>query len=454
MTMKFCQLALKILRLAMIRVGAGWMFALLTLNFNRIAIHELGALGIFVTTLIGLHHFISPFQVVWGRISDRYPLFGYRRGPYILLSAMVASLVFVLLPSVAVLLGQRGLPVFLAALLLMALFGMGIAAYGAASNALVVDTTTERERGIVVAVIWTFVILSGIVSAQVAKIIMPIYDPLQMQFLYNLTPFIVVGFILAGLIGMEQRMTPTEQSALRVQSLAGVSHNKPNTLQVTWDLFQRNRQVRSFFVFILLSIFGIFLQDAILEVFGAEVFGLTPRDTAEFQQFWGAGVLVGMLLIGTLSTRLSIAKKTLATVGGFSISLSLALVAVASSMYHAALLNPALLLMGLGTGVFNVGALSMMMEMTIDGHIGLFMGIWGMAQGLGTGLANVLSGALHTLLITTELLSPAMAYTFIFGVEALIMILAIGVLRSISVQEFQGLSSTDIHTAMAFDTAA
>lgn len=437
MTMKFCQLALKILRLAMIRVGAGWMFALLTLNFNRIAIHELGALGIFVTTLIGLHHFISPFQVVWGRISDRYPLFGYRRGPYILLSAMVASLVFVLLPSVAVLLGQRGLPVFLAALLLMALFGMGIAAYGAASNALVVDTTTERERGIVVAVIWTFVILSGIVSAQVAKIIMPIYDPLQMQFLYNLTPFIVVGFILAGLIGMEQRITPTEQSALRVQSLAGVSHNKPNTLQVTWDLFQRNRQVRSFFVFILLSIFGIFLQDAILEVFGAEVFGLTPRDTAEFQQFWGAGVLVGMLLIGTLSTRLSIAKKTLATVGGFSISLSLALVAVASSMYHAALLNPALLLMGLGTGVFNVGALSMMMEMTIDGHIGLFMGIWGMAQGLGTGLANVLSGALHTLLITTELLSPAMAYTFIFGIEALIMILAIGVLRSLVYRSFR-----------------
>ncbi len=452
--MKFCQLALKIVRLAMIRVGAGWMFALLTLNFNRIAIHELGALGIFVTTLIGLHHFISPFQVVWGRISDRYPLFGYRRGPYILLSAMVASLVFVLLPSVAVLLGQHGLPVFLAALLLMALFGMGIAAYGAASNALVVDTTTERERGVVVAVIWTFVILSGIVSAQVAKVMMPTYDPLQMQFLYNLTPFIVVGFILPGLIGMERRMTPAEQSALRVQSLAGVSNNKHNTLQVTWDLFQRNRQVRGFFAFILLSIFGIFLQDAILEVFGAEVFGLTPRDTAEFQQFWGTGVLVGMLLIGTLSTRLSIAKKTLATVGGFSISLSLALVAVASSMYQAALLNPALLLMGLGTGVFNVGALSMMMEMTIDGHIGLFMGIWGMAQGLGTGLANVLSGALHTLLITTELLSPAMAYTFIFGGEALIMILAIGVLRSISVQEFQGLSSTDIHTAMAFDTAA
>lgn len=452
--MKFYQLALKTLRLAMIRVGAAWMFALLTFNFNRIAIYELGALAILITILIGLHHFISPFQVVWGRISDRYPLFGYRRGPYILLSAMVASLVFVLLPSLAIQLGQGSILVFLAALLLMAVFGMGIAAYGAASNALVAETTTERERGGVVAVIWTFVILSGIVSAQVAKMIMPIYDPLQMQFLYNLTPFIVVGFVLLGLIGLERRMTPAEQSALRAQSLPGVSGNRRNTLQITWDLFQRNRQVRGFFVFILLSIFGIFLQDAILEVFGAEVFGLTPRDTAEFQQFWGAGVLVGMLLIGALSTRLSIAKKTLATLGGFSISLSLALVAVASSMYQATLLNPALLLMGLGTGVFNVGALSMMMEMTVDGHVGLFMGIWGMAQGLGTGLANILSGALHTLLITTEFLSPATAYTFIFGSEALIMIFAIGVLRSISVQEFQGLSKADIQTAMVFDTAA
>lgn len=453
--MKFCQLALKTLRLAVIRVGAGWMFALLTFNFNRIAIHELGALAIFVTTLIGLHHFLSPFQVVWGRISDRYPLFGYRRGPYILLSALVASLVFVLLPSVAVLLGQRGIPVFLAALLLMALFGMGIATYGAASNALVVETTTERERGVVVAVIWTFVIVSGIVSAQVAKVIMPTYDPIQMQFLYNLTPFIVVGFVLLGLIGLERRMTPGEQAALRAQSLKkDVSGNRRNTLRITWDLFQRNRQVRGFFVFVLLSIFGVFLQDAILEVFGAEVFGLTPKDTAEFQQFWGTGVLVGMLLIGAMSTRLSMAKKTLATVGGFCISLSLAVVAIASSRYQVALLNPALLLMGLGTGVFNVGALSMMMEMTVDGHIGLFMGIWGMAQGLGTGLANVFSGVLHTVLITTGLLSPATAYAFIFGIEALIMILAIGVLRSISVQEFQGLSSADIHTAMAFDTAA
>ncbi len=452
--MKFCQLVLKTLRLAMIRVGAGWMFALLTFNFNRIAIYELGALAILITTLIGLHHFISPFQVVWGRISDRYPLFGYRRGPYILLSALVASLVFVLLPSLAIQLGQGGVLVSLVSLFLMAIFGMGIAAYGAASNALVAETTTERERGGVVAVIWTSVILSGIVSAQAAKMIMPVYDPLQMQFLYNLTPFIVVGFVLIGLIGLERRMSPAEQAALKAQSLPGVSVNSPNTLWIIWDLFQRNRQVRAFFVFILLSIFGVFLQDAILEVFGAEVFGLTPRDTAEFQQFWGFGVLVGMLLIGALSTRLPLAKKTLAMVGGLSISLSLALVAVASSTYQATLLNPALLLMGLGTGVFNVGSLSMMMEMTVDGHVGLFMGIWGMAQGLGTGLANILSGALHTLLITTEFLLPATAYTFIFGVEALIMILAIGVLRSISVQEFQGLSSADIHTAMAFDTAA
>lgn len=74
--------ALKVLRLALPKLGVGWMFALLTSNFNRVSIVELGVMAIIVTTMIGLHHFLSPFQVVWGRIADSHPVFGLRRTPY------------------------------------------------------------------------------------------------------------------------------------------------------------------------------------------------------------------------------------------------------------------------------------------------------------------------------------------------------------------------------------
>jgi len=40
--------------------------------------------------------------------------------------------------------------------------------------------------------------------------------------------------------------------------------------------------------------------------------------------------------------------------------------------------------MGFSTGLYNVGALSLMMDMTVEGATGLYMGMWGMAQAFGT----------------------------------------------------------------------
>lgn len=450
--MSFIRLALKTIRLSIMRIGAGWMFALLTFNFNRIAIYELGAVAVIVTTLIGLHHFISPFQVVWGRLADRYPCFGYRRGPYIVLSSLVGGLVFMALPSLAIGLGSGSFLAILTAFMLMTIFGLAMAANGTSSNALIAETTNARERGTVVAVVWTVLILSTIASAQIAKIIMPEYDPQSAQFLYNLTPFIAVGSALLGWVGLERRISREEHAAILAQPRVEAS-DTDNAFRVAWGLLQSNRQVRGFFLFVLLAIMGIFLQDAILEVFGAEVFGMTVKETTSFQQVWGGAVLMSTLLVGTISGLLPISKKALATLGGLAIGLGLVLIALAAATYQRSLITPGLLVMGLGNGTFNVGALSMTMDMTVEGFVGLYMGMWGMAQGLGNGLANVLSGVLHTALIETGLLVPATAYGLIFGLEALVMFLAVIVLRGISVQEFKGLSRADVHTAMALDTA-
>ncbi|NJM06917.1 BCD family MFS transporter [Candidatus Gracilibacteria bacterium] len=449
--MKFLGLAFRAGRLALMRFGAGWMFALLTFNFNRIAIHELGAIALVVTSLIGLHHFLSFFQVIWGRFADRHPLFGYRRSPYILISSLVASLVFLALPSVAIGLGDRSPLAMLAAAGLLFVFGIAMAANGTSSNSLVAEVTTPKERGGVIAVVWTFVILSGIVSAGVAKSIMPEYSPERMQFLYNLTPAVVMTAAVLGLIGMERRISREEHQALMAEPRLETA--PMNTLRLGIQLMRTNSQVRGFFAFVLLSIMGIFLQDAILEVFGAEVFNMTVAETTSFQQMWGGGVLLGMLGMGILSMFLPLSKKLIASIGGLSIAFGLGGLAVSSFTLQQGLIVPALFVMGIGTGLFNVGALSMMMEMTVDGFVGLYMGLWGMAQGLGNGFANIFSGGLHTGLIESNLLSPATAYTLIFGLEALVMVVAIGVLRSISVQRFKGLTTQDLGRTLALDTA-
>jgi len=450
--MAFFRLAFKTLRLAIVRVGAGWMFALLTFNFNRVTIADLGALAVIVTSLIGLHHFISFFQIYWGRFADRHPIFGFRRSPYILLSGLVASLVFLFLPSVAVGLGERSPGATLAAFVLIAIFGVSMAMNGSSSNALVAEVTTEKERGGVVAVVWATIIISGIVSAVVSRVIMPEYTPAAMQQLYNLTPFVVLGAALLGLVGMERRISREEHAAI----LAAQPEERATpagTFRVASNLMRTNPQVRAFFAFVLLAIMGIFLQDAILEPFGAEVFGMAQKDTAAFQQAWGGGALLGMLGIGILSTMLPLTKKTIATIGGLGVAGGLALLAASGLTLQPGLITPGLVILGLGIGFFNVGALSMMMEMTIEGQAGLYMGIWGMAQGLGNGFANVVSGAMHTGLIETGILPASVGYGAIFGLEALLMVVAVGILRGISVQEFKGLSRQDINTVLAMDTA-
>lgn len=475
--MKFLSLAVKTLRLAILRIGPGWMFGVLTLNFNRIAIHELGAFGFTVTTLIALHHFLAPLQVLWGHMADRRPIWGYRRSPYILLSGLVAALVFASLPWVAVALGNQGhmastldasirdsLPATamlvgqdpriatFVALILLALFGVAMAANGNSAAALVVEVIDEKHRGNVFVVVWLTMIFSSIASAGITKVIMPVYDPNQMQFLYNLTLPIVIITSLIGLLGMEKRITPEEHA--HIMATKRLEANTPNAFRAFWSLFNANPHVRNFFLFILFAIFGIFLQDAILEVFGAEVFGMTPGETASFTQYWGGGMLVGIALVAVVARIQTISKKTVAIVGGLGVAFGLSIIAFSALNVRESMVMPGLFLMGVSTGLFNIGALSLMMEMTVEGHTGLYMGMWGLAQGLGNGLANSLSGALHSGLIESKLLTPAHAYATIYGMEALVMVVAVVLLYNLSVQQFKGLSSGDIQATMVFESAA
>lgn len=137
----------KTFQLALPKLGIGWMFALLTIDFNRITIVELGISGILITTMLGLHHFLSPFQVIVGRLADRHPLGGLRRTPYIIVSSIIGSLVFLALPSVAHAMGTGSLSATLAGFALIIVFGVTTATHGDAHHALIAEVTSARARG-------------------------------------------------------------------------------------------------------------------------------------------------------------------------------------------------------------------------------------------------------------------------------------------------------------------
>jgi BCD family chlorophyll transporter-like MFS transporter len=439
------------LRLALPKAGIGWMFALLTIDFNRIAIVELGVTAVLVTTMLAMHYFFSPFQVIFGRIADRKPIAGYRRTPYMILSAFVSSILFIALPSVAEAMGAGSFSAIIVGFSLFVVFGIAMAMLGDSYHSLIAEVTTERTRSSVISVVWIIAILSTIVAAVVMNTVRPEYTPEAMQTLYNLTPFVVMGTMLIGILGIEKRLNNDEIEAYQERAKAVAPQGNP--IAVAVQLLRENPETRGFFIFILISIFAIFLQDNILEVFGAEVFGMTVAETTRFQPTWGGGVLLGMVVMGVLSGVMSISKKKMALVGCVGTAIGMAILAGSAFFEQQSVVLPALFVMGMFTGAFNVGALSMMMDMTVEGATGLYMGLWGVAQAFGTGMSSVTSGALHTGFIESGLLAPQAAYTLIFVAEAGFLIAAAAVLYGVSIKRFReshgiSLSREDFTRAM------
>jgi BCD family chlorophyll transporter-like MFS transporter len=421
-------------RIALPKVATGWMFALLTIDFNRVAIFELGIAAIVVTALLSIHYFMAPFQVVIGRIADTLPVFGYRRTPYLLLGSLVASLLFLALPTVAMDMGTGSATAMLSAVVLFTVFGLSMAVIADSYHSLIAEVTTPETRGLVISVVWIVLIMSTILATVVMNIVRPEFSPEAMQNLYNLTPLIVLGSTLLGVVGMERRMNAEELEEARAKSRALAPPGNPLSSAV--KLLRQNPHTRAFFAFVFLAIFSIFLQENIIEVFGAEVFAMSIAETSTLQRFWAGGVLIGMVLTGVISYAFKVSRKRLVFVGLIGAAATF-LVLSGSSLFQAEpVVRPILFAMGLCIGIFNVGALALMMEMTVANATGLYMGLWGTAQALGMGFSSIASGALHTSLIGAGLLAAKHAYFGIFLLEAAGLLLAGYILYRVSIREF------------------
>ncbi len=440
---------IKILQLCLPKVSIGWAFALLTVNFNRIAIHELAVPAVLITTMIGLYHFLSPFQVFFGRVSDRIPLFGFRRVPYLAIGTVLAASIFPFLPMLAVKMSEGHAWAFLAGYALLILFGIGHAMSGNAHYALVAEAISEKRRGIAISLLWITMIATVIFSASVMKKIMPNYSHEAMQLLYNLSPLIAVGSIVPVLFGVERKLTRTELHAAQKQ--ARIALPQGNVFMVAKELLERNQTTRLFFFFILLSTIGIFLQDTILEVFGAEVLKMSVRETASFQQIWGMGVLASMLMMGVATARWNINRLKVALLGNYGTAIGLLLLALTATLESRTLLYPVLLVMGVSTGLHTLGAVTTMMDLTVEGARATYMGMWGLAMSIGSGLSGVMAGALVTMLIETTWLSPSVGYAFIFALEAGVMLIGALVLRGADFQAFNPIRREELTVAMAND---
>ena len=405
-------------------------------TLNRILRVEMGLeLALVGLVLGGAHYLAALVSIPIGHRSDNKPYFGYHRLPYIVAGTALAVLTVVSAPFVAIFVAQDPTPWRLG--LAFAFFfveGLGVNVGATTYLALVTDRTAESERGRVVSFIWTMMMFGILAGALGGAAYLQDYSFSRLVSLFALAAGLIIALTILALWGLEQRRraeVPRESSSLRMSLL----------------VLRRSRQTRLFFTFILLGLFFHFLQDVILEPFGGEVLNLSVRQTTMFNAYNMVGVITGLLLGGSvLIPRLG--KKRVAAAGNIVAAVAF-LTLVLISLQQAPGAAPfAVALMGLGTGAFTVGGVSLMMDLTVKGQAGLFVGAWTLAQALAKFGSSLLSGAIHDLVLSMGGQSQV-AYAFIFGTEAVGLLMVTWLLLHVNVLAFRR-EVSDLHQVMEY----
>ena len=258
---------------------------LFTGTFNRILITELAFPALLAGGGLGFEQLVSPARVLFGHLSDSHPLMGKHRTPYVLLGTIAICVLAILsvpvsfkvkeaLESGSPLVATAGVSAFCG---LFALYGLGTSLASTSYLALVIDRTTQEQRPRCIGVIWAMlsvgIIVGAITISLAVRLIDGISDPVIIQnWLQNFMILITAVVMILAIVSTWGVEKSTSQRIVQsVQDLV--------TLKDDWEVMTSSHQIVIFFGFLVLFTLGLFLQDPILESFGAEVFDMPVSKT-------------------------------------------------------------------------------------------------------------------------------------------------------------------------------
>ena len=99
----------KRLQLGLIHMAVAMTLVPINSTLNRVMIKELAISATLVAVMASLPYLFSPIQVAIGSFSDRHPVFGRRRSPYIALGLFLTVAGLILSPEVAFFIYKGGL---------------------------------------------------------------------------------------------------------------------------------------------------------------------------------------------------------------------------------------------------------------------------------------------------------------------------------------------------------
>src|SRR3989304_2019201 len=200
---------LKRFQLGLIHVAVAMTLVPINSTLNRVMIKELSISATLVAILASLPYLFSPIQVAIGSFSDRHPLWGLRRTPYIVLGLLLCVLGLVLSPQAAFLLADNWQLGTILGVAAFGAWGMGFNFATVAYLSLASELSGEKNRGRTIAVMWFMMIVSIVVTAIGLSQMVDPYTPQAMVRAFRVIGLAALSLGLIGLVRLESRRAPT-----------------------------------------------------------------------------------------------------------------------------------------------------------------------------------------------------------------------------------------------------
>lgn len=418
------------LKLGAFHIGSSFSDLLTSAVWNRILISDLGIAAWPVALLSALRYFLAPLSLWAGHRSDTRPIFGSRRVAYIWLGRLLMLIALPLLPlsTVAIARDPGSFVGWGLALLSFVVYGAGTLTSGAPFLALVHDSAPYQKRGQAVGIVQLLLVVSFAFIPAVYAGLMPQYTPEAFSRLVLIGIGGAAFFWFVSIVGEERRLAPGEAGA--AAQVAPISFKK--AFASIWA----NPRTRRYAIFLAASAFFAFMQDAMLEPFGGDVFGLAAGQTTRFNAYWGTGVIVGM--VGTLIlTRKRRPDQQVSTTswGLLLLGLPLLLLGFVSLREALPMVMPTLIFFGLGFGIFTVGGMSLLMAMNQEEKAGAYLALWSVIQLISRGAGIAAGGIIRDVSLSLSG-SFSVAYASVFMIEAVGLFVSIWLLRRVGVAAF------------------
>jgi len=408
---------IKRFQLGLIHVAVAMTLVPIDSTLNRVMIKELSISATLFAILSSLPYIFSPIQVAIGSYSDRHPILGFRRTPYILAGLLLCVLSLILLPPVAFLMEKNfGLGI-LAGIFAFGAWGMGYNLSAVSYLSLASELSGEKGRGLTVAIMWFMMIVSIIVTAIVLGHLVDPYTPAA---LIRAFQYVAGAALTVGLIGLIRLSAPASESYTVKQMVSTIMSNSV---------------AKTFFIYLLLLLVGILGQNILLEPFAGEAFGLSVgQSTSRVNEIWGTFVLVSIIIAGLLEGR--VPKKMIAQVGNIGSFIGFVIIVVSGILASKNIFYTGITILGFGTGLCTVANLSLMFDFTVPGLVGLYIGAWGFSNALSRLTGNLLGGLVFDVLKSTTG-SALSGYLVVFSIEGLLLLVAALMLNKIDVGAFK-----------------